>query len=110
MDEKSAYSALPEVMNMTEKNGLLAVVFDVPSMTAVQYDQVVRDLERAGLGAPNGRFHHLAAQKEAGWYVVDIWEKTEKLDRFIQALLPILQRNGVNPPQPQILPAYNIIG
>lgn len=95
---------------MRKEDSCLAVVFDVPFMTAVQYDQVVCDLERAGLGAPDGRFYHLAAPTKDGWYVVDIWEKAEKLDRFVQALLPILQRNGVTPPQPQILPAYNVIG
>lgn len=95
---------------MVKENGYLAVVFDVPSMTAVQYDQVIRDLERAGLGAPDGRFYHLAAPTKDGWYVVDIWEKAEKLGRFIDALQPILQRNGVPSPAPQILPAYNFIG
>jgi len=95
---------------MTEKNGLLAVVFDAPLMTAVQYDQVIRDLERAGVGAPDGRIYHLAASKGEGWYVLDVWETAEKFNAFAATLVPILQRNGVTPPQPQILPAYNVIG
>lgn len=95
---------------MTNQTNMIAVIFDLPDITAVQYDQIVLDLERAGLGAPNGRFYHLAAPKNSGWFVVDIWEKAEKLEHFTKALFPILRRNGIIPPQPQILPAYNIIG
>jgi hypothetical protein len=98
------------MVKMTKNNGLLAVVFEASAMTAVQYDQVIRDLERAGVGAPDGRIYHLAAPKGEGWYVLDVWETAEKFNAFAATLVPILQRNGVTPPQPQILPAYNVIG
>ncbi|RMG89379.1 MAG: hypothetical protein D6706_21455 [Chloroflexi bacterium] len=95
---------------MSNHNNVIAAVFDVPGMTAVQYDRVIKDLEAAGLGAPDGRLYHLAAPKGDGWYVLDVWENVDKLNTFAGTLMPILQKNGVMPPQPRILPAHNIIG
>lgn len=95
---------------MIKPNGLVVAVFDMPLMTAVQYDRLILDLERVGLGAPNGRLYHLAALKGEGWYVVDVWESVEKLDLFAAAFLPILDRHGIAHTSPQLLPLYNIIG
>jgi hypothetical protein len=95
---------------MLDYDNLIAVVFDVPDMMATQYDQVIRELEAAGLGAPDGRLYHIAAPQGTGWYVLDVWETADKLNTFAGSLMPILQKNGVTPPQPQILPAHNIIG
>lgn len=95
---------------MRDTSGFVAAVFEVPLMTAKQYDTLLVDLERAGLGAPNGRFCHLAAAKGDGWYVVDVWESVEKLNAFAAALQPILQRQGIVALSPQLLPLYNIIG
>jgi len=91
-------------------NGTIAAVFELSEMSAVQYDRVIKDLEVAGVGSPSGRLYHLAAPQNSGWYVLDVWESEEKLGRFAQVLMPILEKNGVNPPQPQILFSYNIIG
>jgi len=88
----------------------IVAIFDLPGVTAAQYDQVMRDLNAAGAGNPKGRQSHVAASKEGGWLVVDVWESPDSLDRFAGTLMPILQKNGVTPPQPQILPAHNILG
>ncbi len=87
----------------------IVAVFDIPGMISGQYDQVIKDLEAAGEGSPKGRLYHVAASKAGGWFVVDVWESADLLDRFAQTLMPILQRNGVTPPQPQICPVHNII-
>ena len=87
----------------------IAVVFDNPGMTSGQYDQVIKDLEAAGEGSPKGRLYHVVSSKESGSFVVDVWESGELLDRFAQTLMPILQKNGVTPPQPQVYPVHNII-
>ena len=87
----------------------IIAVFDVAGMTAGQYDQVIKDLEAAGEGSPKGRLYHVASSKAAGWFVVDVWESGELLDRFAQTLMPILQKNGVTPPQPQVYPVHIVI-
>lgn len=87
----------------------IAVVFEAPGMAAEQYDRALKDLEAAGEGAPPGRLYHVAAPKDGGWLVVDVWDSQEALDRFGQTLMPILQKAGVTPPRPQIYPAHNII-
>lgn len=87
----------------------IAAVFDVPGMTSAQYDKVIKDLEAAGEGSPEGRLYHLASSKEGGWFVVDVWESPELLNQFAQTLMPTLQKAGVTPPEPQVYPVHNII-
>ena len=81
--------------------------FNVPGMTAKQYDQVMRDLEAAGHKSPKARISHVAAELPNGWLVIDIWESGEALNKFAETLMPILIKNGVTPPQPTVLPVYN---
>lgn len=83
--------------------------FDIPGMTAQQYDRVIADLEQAGAGAPPARAYHVAAPKPGGWFVTDVWESEEELGRFAQVLMPILVRNGVTPPPPNVHPVHNIM-
>ena len=95
-------------MSSGETKAIVAV-FDVPGMTSEQYEQVNKVLEEAGKDSPEGRLHHVASSKPDGWFVVDVWESAELLDRFAQTLMPILQNAGVTLPQPQIYPVHNII-
>ncbi|GIV32798.1 MAG: hypothetical protein KatS3mg031_0333 [Chitinophagales bacterium] len=81
--------------------------FNVPGMTARQYDQVMKDLEAAGFKAPKGRISHVASEQPNGWLVIDIWDSAETLNEFAKTLIPILIKNGVTPPQPTVLPVYN---
>jgi hypothetical protein len=87
----------------------VVAVFDVPGMTSAQYDRVIKDLETAGVGSPKGRLYHVASSKEGGWFVVDVWESAELLNQFAQTLMPILQKAGVTPPQPQVYSVHKII-
>lgn len=87
----------------------IIALFDAPGMTSEQYDQVIKDLEAAGEGSPKGRLYHVASSKAGGWFVIDVWESAELLDRFAKTLIPILQKNGVTPAQPQVYPVHNII-
>lgn len=80
--------------------------FNVPGMTARQYDQVIKDLEEAGFKSPKSRISHVASELPNGWLVVDIWESAEALNEFAGTLMPILINNGVTPPQPIVLPVY----
>lgn len=81
--------------------------FNVPGMTAQQYDNVMADLQNAGQGNPASRLSHVASKLPNGWLVIDIWESGESLNEFAQTLMPILIKNGVTPPQPSVLPVYH---
>ena len=86
----------------------VAVVYDVPGMTEAQYDQVMRDLDDAGAAVPSGRVAHVAAGVPGGWWVMDVWESPEHLERFVPVLVPILVGAGVTPPTPIVLPVHRM--
>ena len=93
----------------------ITAVFDLSgmpqqgSMTQLQYDQVVRDLNAKGLGAPNGRLYHVASASGNGLLIVDVWESEEALGKFSEGLIPIILASGATPAEPRILPVHNII-
>ncbi|NUQ85005.1 MAG: hypothetical protein HUU11_09850 [Anaerolineales bacterium] len=78
-------------------------------MTAAQYDQVIADLEEKGMGKPNGRLYHHAAAKPDGWFVMDVWQAPADLEAFATVLMPVLVKNGVTPPEPQIYRTHKVI-
>ena len=83
--------------------------FNIPGMTAEQYDRTVQELEAKGAGAPEGRIFHVAAPTDTGWFVVDVWESEEHFGRFGETLIPVLMAAGVTPAQPEIHPVHNIM-
>ena len=87
----------------------ITTVFELPGMTQQQYDQVLRNLEANGLGAPNGRLYHVASASGNGLLIVDVWESEELLGKFAEGLIPIIVAAGATPAEPRILQVYNII-
>lgn len=87
----------------------ILAIFDTPKMTAEQYDLVDKELRALGLVEPEGRLHHVAAATENGWCVVDVWQSGDSLDQFSKVLMPVLEKNGVEPAQPRIYPVHNLI-
>jgi hypothetical protein len=87
----------------------IAISFTPKSMNAAKYDEVIRRLEQAGAGAPDGRVYHLCYGAGDALRVLDIWESSEKFDRFGETLMPILQAVGVDPGQPEISDVHNAI-
>ena len=87
----------------------ITAVFETPGMTQQQYEKTVSDLAANGLGAPDGRIHHVASLSGNGMFIVDIWESEELLGKFAEALMPIIIANGATPAEPSILPVHNII-
>ena len=74
--------------------------FNIPGITADQYDRVAQALEAKGAEAPEGRIFHVAAPTDTGWLVVDVWESEEHFGRFGEMLIPVLMAAGVTPAQP----------
>lgn len=89
--------------------GAISAAFEVPGMTAAQYDQVMANLEAAGAGAPSGRLYHIAGPRPDGWFVLDVWTSGEALNHFAGTLMPILQQAGVTPTDPKVYPVHHVI-
>jgi hypothetical protein len=51
----------------------------------------------------------VAYVKDGAIAIADIWQSRELLDQFAQTLVPVLQKLGVRPVQPQIYPVHNLI-
>lgn len=82
------------------------VQFNIPGMTAQQYDQVWEDLRAAGQANPEGLAHHVGGPQGDNWVVVDLWESAEAFGKFGETLVPILEKNGVGPVEPVVIPAH----
>lgn len=87
----------------------ICIYFPVQGMSSDKYDEVIARLEEAGQGAPAGRTYHVAFEGEDGLQVVDVWESQETFDAFGQTLMPILGELGIDPGEPMVSPAHNII-
>ena len=85
------------------------VRFTPKSMSAQQYDQVIKQIEAAGAGAPQGRIFHVAFGPSEALNVSDIWDTKENFERFGQTLIPILEKNGVDPGEPQFIEVHNSV-
>src|SRR5690349_14825690 len=80
-----------------------------PGGTKEQYEQVgekmfgVRSSEFDSAEAPDGLLMHTAGPTEGGWYVYDVWQSREHVQRFFEGrLMPALQEVGApmgDPPQ-----------
>jgi hypothetical protein len=88
-----------------------------PGGTAEMYEQVgekmfgVRSSEFSSVDAPDGLIMHSAGPTEDGWYVYDVWESEEHLQRFVQErLMPALQELNAPPGDPpQIYQIHNLV-
>ena len=89
----------------------IVTVFELSSMTTEKYDQVIRGLEAAGQGSPEGRLYHVASvQKDGSIIVTDVWESAELLAEFGNTLIPVLEKTGLQPVEPKVYPVHNVIG
>ena len=87
----------------------VVVLFNAPGFTAKHFDQVWDDLRSAGQSHPKGLISHVGfAQPNGSWGVVDVWESAEAFAEFGKTLVPIIQKTGVNVPEPMVLPAHFI--
>ena len=88
-----------------------------PGLTQEQYEQFgekifgSRSHEFSADEAPDGLIMHSAGPTDDGWYVYDLWESEEHLQRFFQErLMPAIQElGGPAPTQPQMFQIYNLI-
>lgn len=84
------------------------ICFDMPGVTAEQYDRVWKDLQAAGHANPKGLLHHAAAPTPNSWMVVDVWESEADFKEFGKTLMPILAKNGFSEAEPAIMPLHHM--
>jgi hypothetical protein len=91
---------------------LMMAVHQVPSLTQERYEEVVRRLTngKSRVESPSefpfeGLLVHVAGQGQNGFCIVDVWESEEAVDRFREAISPIVQEVGIDDP-PEFFPAH----
>ena len=78
-------------------------------MSARQYNDCVKRLQKAGAGHPAGRVYHACFGSAENLAVFDVWTSQAAFDAFGQTLMPIMQQIGVDPGQPSVMPVHNVI-
>jgi len=87
----------------------LVIRFSPPSLTADQYDEVVRRLTDKGVLPADGLDYELCFGSGDKLKVSQVWDTQEQLDAFGASLSPILAEMNINPGQPEVLEVHNII-
>src|SRR4051794_163272 len=87
----------------------LVIRFSPPSLTAEQYDEVVRRLTEAGVFPADGLDYELCFGSDGNLKVSQVWDSQEQLEAFGERLRPILAELGINPGEPEVLEVHNII-
>ena len=93
---------------------LIMAVHHTPSLTRERYEEVVRRLtgkDRIGSAADlpfDGLLVHATGQSERGFFVVDVFESEEAVERFNQAIGTIPREVGIEEP-PDFFPAHTVM-
>jgi hypothetical protein len=87
----------------------LVIRFSPPSLTAAQYDEVVRRLTDAGVFPAAGLDYELCFGSDSNLKVSQVWDTKEHLDAFGERLRPILAEVGIDAGEPEVLEVHNVI-
>ena len=83
--------------------------FAPPSLTAEQYDNVVRRLTEDGIHPPDGLDYELCFGTDGNLKVSLVWDSQEQFEAFAARLMPILEEFGIDAGEPEVLPVHNIV-
>jgi len=86
----------------------IATYFHPQSLTAQQYDEAIRELEAAGAATPAGRVHHSCFGPDNGLMVYEVWDSPQAFEDYGSVLMPILQKLGIDPGTPDVMPVHNL--
>ena len=86
----------------------IGVYFAPAAMSAEQYGECVKALQKAGAGHPPGRSYHASFGAKEKLMVFDVWTSQTSFDKFGKTLMPILQSLGIEG-QPVIMPMHKVI-
>jgi hypothetical protein len=93
----------------------IVAVHQVPSLTQERSEEVVRRLTngKSRVESPSdfpfgGLLMHATGQGKKGFYVLDVWESEEAVERFQEAIGTIPAEVGIEQP-PDFFPAHTFI-
>jgi hypothetical protein len=87
----------------------LLIRFTPPSLTAEQYDDVVRRLWDAGVFPAEGLDYEICFGVPGNLRVSQVWDSQEQMEAFGRRLMPILAEVGIDPGEPEVVEVHNII-
>jgi hypothetical protein len=87
----------------------LLIRFAPPSLTAQQYDDVVRRLGDAGIFPAEGLDYEICFGAPGNLRVSQVWDSQEQMEAFGRRLMPILAEVGIDPGEPEVVEVHNII-
>jgi len=86
----------------------IVAVFEAPGFTSQDYNAIVEELKAQGKFPNDECPSHVAFQKDKNWCVVDVWNSEEAfMDFGKNSLVPIFQKLGITPIQPQVYALHN---
>ena len=85
------------------------VRFAPDSLTAEQYDTVVRRLTEEGIHPPEGLDYEVCFGSGDKMKVSLVMDSQEQVDAFAARLMPILAEYEIDPGQPEVVPVHNIV-
>jgi hypothetical protein len=96
---------------LTIKNQAMAisVYFKPAKLNAGQYENCMKNLDKAGVGTPEGRLYHTCIGSGDQLQVFEIWDSQGSFDKFSTVMQPIVKAEGIDPGQPMIQPVLNTI-
>jgi hypothetical protein len=79
--------------------------FTPNGLTSEQYNNVGQKLQDRGHWPPQGLLAHVCFGSSGNLRVSEVWESRQQQEQFAEALMPVLDEEGVNlairPPQPR---------
>jgi hypothetical protein len=91
------------------KTSVLVRFAPTSQVTAEQYDETMRQLEKSGDWLPEGLEYHVAFKSDDKFRVSEIWDSREQFEAFGQRLMPVLKDVGIEPGKPEMLEIHNIV-
>jgi hypothetical protein len=87
----------------------VALLFTPASMTAEQYDRVIKRLDASGVGDPPGRRFHACFGPADHLTVFDVWDSAEEFQAFGVTLMPILATEQIEMAPAEPLEIHRLI-
>lgn len=93
----------------------VVAVFQGPTLTQAKYEASIRELtggrsraEKPSDWPVDGLLVHVAGETANGFRVIDVWESDEALQRFGEALTPIMAKLGIEE-QPVVSSVHTLV-
>ena len=87
----------------------VAVLSAPLSMTAEQYDRVIKQLDLVGAGNPPGRRFHACVVQGDHLMVFDVWDSADEFEAFGATLMPILARDHIAIAPTELLEIHRLV-